>query len=169
MNYGLIREMDICNGLGIRCTLFVSGCMRHCKNCYNQQLWDFKYGKEFTKETYNSIVEILKQPHIAGLSLLGGEILDQGRDNIEILKNLCKVAHELNKNVWCWTGYTWEEFPKLQEYQRELIRSCDVLVDGAYIDELKDLSLAFRGSSNQRIINVKESLEQNKIVQLNLD
>ncbi len=162
MNYQKIYSFDLSNGEGIRTSVFVSGCNRHCKNCFNKEAWNFCSGKEFTSEQYFQICEYLKNPYYAGLSLLGGEPFDQKYKYLLI--ELCITAHALNKNVWIWSGYTFEELIADEE-KKVLLEQCDVLVDGPFIDELKDLSLPWRGSPNQRIIDVKKSLKENKAIE----
>ena len=162
MNYSQIRTMDISNGEGIRTSIFVSGCNRHCKGCFNKEAWDFNRGKNFNSEKYFKIYDLLKKPYYAGLSILGGEPFDQ-KDNY-LLIELCKAAHTMGKDVWIWSGYTFEEL-KIDDKKLELLQECDVLVDGPFIDEQKDLSLKWRGSTNQRIINIKESLASGKVVE----
>ena len=164
MNYAEIKNFDIANGLGVRVSLFVSGCTHHCKNCFNQMTWDFKYGKEFTKE-----VDYLKPEHITGLSLLGGEPMEPS--NQRALVSFVRRVKETypQKDIWCYTGYLFDR-ELLQESRArcevtdELLSYIDVLVDGKFVEELKDLSLKFRGSSNQRIIDVPESLKRHEVV-----
>lgn len=170
MNYSLINKVDIANGPGIRVSIFVSGCNRHCKNCYNQEAQDFNNGEPFTTEVYSTILEHVVKTHCSGLSILGGEPLDQDVNGLITLIELVRKVHDLGKNVWLWTGYTWEEIfehkvsdPKacnMRPYlQQALLSLVDVVVDGPYVDEARDLSLPFRGSRNQSITDVKKSLE----------
>jgi len=162
MNYAEIKNFDIANGLGVRVSLFVSGCTHHCKNC-------FKYGKEFTKEVEDLIVDYLKPEHITGLSLLGGEPMEPS--NQRALVSFVRRVKETypQKDIWCYTGYLFDR-ELLQESRArcevtdEILSYIDVLVDGKFVEELKDLSLKFRGSSNQRIIDVSESLKRNEVV-----
>ena len=162
--------MDITNGPGIRVSLFVSGCNHHCFNCFNPETWDFNYGFEYTIEIEQEILKLLQKPHIRGLSLLGGDPLWQDENGLNKLINLCKETHKLGKDIWMWTGFTWEEIfnPELNKSEiqlcRELIRNCDILIDGRFEEDKKDLSLAWRGSYNQRIIDVKKSMEKEEIV-----
>ena len=162
MNYQKIYSFDLADGDGIRTSIFVSGCNRHCKGCFNEEAWDFNSGKNFNSEKYFKIYDLLKKPYYAGLSILGGEPFDQ-KDNY-LLIELCKAAHTIGKDVWIWSGYTFEELKK-DDKKLELLQECDVLVDGPFIDEQKDLSLKWRGSTNQRIINIKESLASGKVVE----
>lgn len=161
MKYFQIRSFDVVNGKGIRTSIFVSGCTLHCKNCFNSEAWDFNAGKLFTSKQFFQILDLLKRPYCAGLSILGGEPFDQTDNNLLI--ELCESAHVLGKNVWAWSGHQFEELLK-NNRARVLLENCDVLVDGRYEDELRDLSLAWRGSSNQRVLDVKKSLAQNKPV-----
>lgn len=165
MNYGAIKKTDIANGTGVRVSLFVSGCTHHCKGCFNEETWDFTYGRLFTKETEEEIIEALSNNHIKGLSLLGGEPFEQQNQRVlmPFMKKVKKLLPE--KDIWCYTGYTFEK-ELLQESRarcectEEMLKNIDVLVDGKFIRELKDISLQFRGSSNQRIIDVKRSMEE---------
>jgi len=172
MHYADIKEFDIANGPGVRVSLFVSGCNHHCKGCFNQCAWDFNYGKDYTEETTQKILDDLDKDYIEGLSLLGGEPLEL--QNQKGLLPLVKKVKEKypNKNIWCYTGFDFEKdvvgkMAKSNEETKELMNYIDVIVDGKFEEEHKDLSLQFRGSSNQRIIDVKQSLENEKVVQLN--
>ena len=167
MHFASIKNCDIANGVGVRISLFVSGCTHHCHNCFNQEAWDFNYGQQFTKTQEDQIIDLLKPDYIAGLSLLGGEPMEDL--NQKGLLPFVKRVKEIypNKTIWCYSGYTYEyllEKSKTQEYTKELLSLIYVLVDGKYVEELHDLSLRFRGSSNQRIIDVPKTLQQNKIV-----
>ena len=157
-----IKDCDIADGEGVRVTLFVSGCPLHCFNCQNKEAWDFNSGKNFNSEKYFKICDLLKKPYCAGLSILGGEPFDQ-KDNY-LLIELCKAAHTIGKDVWIWSGYTFEEL-KTDDKKLELLQECDILVDGPFIDEQKDLSLKWRGSTNQRVIDIKESLASGRVVE----
>ena len=164
MNYAALKKFDIANGPGVRVSLFVSGCRHHCKNCFNREAWDFSFGKPFTKETEEEILSELDKDYIAGLSLLGGEPFEP--ENREALISLLKKAKERNpeKPVWCYTGF---EFEGLTDpTAREMLSLIDVLVDGKFVEELKSPDLIFRGSSNQRILDVKRSLEAENAVWL---
>ena len=169
MNYADIKYIDVANGPGIRVSLFVSGCAHHCKNCFNAATWDFNYGEPFTEKHIDEIIEYLKPSHIKGLSLLGGEPFEYSNQQ-GILPLVRRVKEEYpDKDIWCWTGYDFEKDIKDKMLTtwpetRELISYIDILVDGKFIEELKNLSLRFRGSSNQRIIDVKKSLDTNEVV-----
>ena len=168
MNYGAIKKYDIANGEGIRVSLFVSGCTHRCRNCFNQEAWDFGYGLPFTKETEEEILQALAPDFISGLSLLGGEPFEPENEK-ELVKLVRRVKERYpGKDIWCYTGYTLE---RLLEKSRarcqvtdELLARIDVLVDGKFVEELKDISLPFRGSSNQRVIDVKASLAAGQAV-----
>lgn len=169
MNYGEIKKYDIANGEGVRVSLFVSGCTHHCKGCFNQETWDFTFGKHFTADTEKEILEALDRSFINGLSLLGGEPFERPNQEV-LLPFLHKVKEKYpQKNIWCYTGYILEdellsESRARCEYTDEMLSLIDVLVDGEFKEELKDITLAFRGSSNQRIIDVKESLKQGQTI-----
>ncbi len=158
MRYSQIRNLDIVNGPGCRVSLFVQGCTFNCPGCFNTVARDFEGGKEFTDQTMNLLLELAKPDYISGLSILGGEPLHP-RNRADVL-NLVKKFKEVypNKTVWLWTGYLWEEVVS------DLVDSgVDVVVDGRFVEELKDLRLKHRGSSNQRIIDVQASLKNNNI------
>lgn len=173
MYYADIKKADVANGLGVRVSVFVSGCTHHCKNCFNEEAWDFHYGNEFTQKEIDKVIELMDYSYVAGLSLLGGEPFEH--INQQGLLPLVKIVKEKfpDKNIWCYSGYTfendiidrmckeWKETPEFLSY-------IDVLVDGKFEEDKKDLSLRFRGSSNQRIIDVKKSLKENKTVLFDL-
>ena len=163
MNYEKIDKCSVSNGTGIRTVLWVSGCDIHCRNCQNPQTWDFNSGIPFTEETMQEILYDLSKPYIKGCTLSGGHPLDphNAPKVLEIVKRVKMVFP--NKDIWIYSGYEWENIIK-DETLREILKYTDVLVDGAYIDELRDISLPFRGSSNQRIIDIPKSLEQNKVI-----
>lgn len=174
MNYATIKFNDIANGLGVRTSLFVSGCTHRCKNCFNSEAWDFNYGKPFTKEVENEIINSLKNSFVDGLSLLGGEPFEPQNQKV-LLPFLERVKKEVpSKNIWCYTGYLFDsellgDSRAKTEYTNKMLELIDVLVDGKFIEELKDITLLFKGSSNQRVIDVKESLKQNKVILYNLE
>lgn len=160
MRYNKIRKMDISDGPGVRVSIFMQGCDFNCKNCFNPETHDFRGGKEFTDETIEKVLDLCKNDYIEGLSILGGEPMNP--NNIDGTTKLAKAFKERypNKNLWAWTGYTYENYLK----DKSVLNYLDVVVDGQYKDELHDPTLDWRGSSNQRVINVKESLNQNKVV-----
>ena len=170
MNYAEIKTTDIANGEGVRVSLFVSGCTHHCKNCFNSIAWDFEYGKPFMRETQEMLMQALAPDYIAGLSLLGGEPFEP-QNQRGLLPFVERMKKEFpHKTVWCYTGYTFRGDGELNEERancevtKKLMSYIDVLVDGRFVEELKDIRLKFRGSSNQRIIDVKRSIERNSIV-----
>ena len=159
MNYGAIKENDIANGPGVRVSLFVSGCRNRCKGCFQPETWNFEYGKPYTINTRQKIVNLMKQDHISGLSILGGDPFEP--ENLYRVTDLCIEIRERypEKTIWVYTGYQYEDLKNL-----EIMEHIDVLVDGPFIEDLKDISLQFRGSSNQRIIDVKETRKRGEIV-----
>lgn len=164
MNYAKIRKYDVSNGVGVRTTLFVSGCTHNCEGCFNKEAQNFNFGEEFTKETEDYFIEISKNENIKGINILGGEPMQQIIDN-SLLNLLKRLNREVKKSIWLWSGYTFEEIinnPK----RLELLKEVDVLIDGKFDANKKDLMLKYRGSSNQKIIDVKKSLETNTIVEL---
>ena len=167
MRYADIKKYDIANGIGVRVSIFVSGCTHHCKGCFNPEAWDFNYGKRFTKDTIDEIIDALSPSYIKGLSLLGGEPLDP--NNQKGILSLLKKVKEIypNKDIWCYSGYLYEyliEQSKTKDDIKEILSYIDVLVDGKFELDKKDITLLFRGSSNQRVIDVKKSLKENKVV-----
>lgn len=163
MNYGQIRKYDIANGPGIRTSIFVTGCKLNCKNCFNKEYQDPNFGQTWTQKTTNQVINYLKSDEISGLSILGGEPFESANDLINILND---IKNKINKNIWIYSGYTFEYLMKNPVY-KQLLEKVDVLVDGPFIESKKDLKLKFRGSSNQRIIDVKSSLINDKAILLN--
>ncbi len=168
MNYATIKKCDVANGPGVRVSLFVSGCSHHCKGCFNQEAWDYNYGNKFTEKEETEVMNALKPEYIEGLSLLGGEPLDL--KNQEGLLPIVKKAKELypEKPIWCYTGYLFDkqvmgEMAQTNETTNELLKYIDYVVDGQFVETLKNPSLKFRGSSNQRIIDVQKTLENKEI------
>lgn len=162
MKYNIIRKMDISNGPGVRVSIFMQGCSFHCKNCFNKETWDFDSGKEFNKNTIDEVLNLCNQDYVKGLSILGGEPMHP--KNIEGTTKLAKAFKEKypDKNIWVWSGFRFDEDLK----DKEVLNYIDVLVDGQYKDELHDFTLKWRGSSNQRVIDVKQSLKENKVITL---
>ena len=160
MRYNLIREMDIANGPGIRVSIFMQGCEFNCKNCFNPETHDFNGGKEFTAETIKKVLEVSSKEYIAGLSILGGEPMHP--KNIEATELIAKEFKKKypNKNVWVWSGFKYEDYLKKQK----ALDYIDVIVDGQFDEKLRNPNLKWKGSSNQRVINVKESKKQDKII-----
>lgn len=169
MYYGEIKKCDIANGEGVRVSLFVSGCTHHCPGCFNEATWDFHYGKEFTEETEKELLDALEPSYINGLSLLGGEPFEPENQKA-LVPFLRKVKERYpGKNIWCYSGYLYDsqllsESRARCEYTDEMLSMIDVLVDGRFVESLKDITLVFRGSSNQRIIDVKKSMESGDVV-----
>ena len=164
MNIAQLRKYDVANGPGIRTTVFVSGCTHNCYNCFNKQYQDFNFGKQFTVETTKQIIECVKET--GRLSILGGEPMQQGWEFVEFLQT---IKEETNANIWVWSGYTIEQLlnpPDGMSYQLNALQYIDVLVDGKFIEKRKDLTLKFRGSSNQRILDVQKSLNEHKAIVL---
>ncbi|MBR1654385.1 MAG: anaerobic ribonucleoside-triphosphate reductase activating protein [Clostridia bacterium] len=160
MRYNLIRKMDISNGPGVRVSIFMQGCAFHCKNCFNPNTWNFDGGKEFNQKTIDEVLDLCKEGHIKGLSILGGEPMHP--NNIEGTTKLAKAFKERypDKSIWAWSGFKFDEDLK----DKEVMNYIDVLVDGQYKDELHDFTLKWRGSSNQRVIDVQKSLNEHKVV-----
>ena len=161
MNYGAIKKIDVANGEGVRVSLFVSGCRNACKGCFQPETWNFHFGNVFSAETEEEIIKALEPQHISGLSLLGGEPFEE--ENQAVLAPFCEKIKEIypTKNIWCWTGYIYDKDlikggRKYTEFTDRLLNCIDVLVDGPFIEEKKNLMLEFRGSENQRILHLKD-------------
>lgn len=162
MRYGQIRKYDVANGPGVRTSIFVTGCSHKCYNCFNEEYQDFQAGSLWTEEETEEIISNLENPHIRGLSILGGEPMENAEELLEILG---EIKTRTSKDIWLWSGYTFEEILE-DEKKLNLLREVDILVDGKFVEKLKDLRLKFRGSSNQRIIDVRASLLENRIVEI---
>lgn len=165
MNYADIKKVDVANGPGVRVSLFVSGCTHHCEECFNPETWDFSYGSPFGKAEIERILTLLSPDHIRGLSLLGGEPFEPANQEA-VLELAERVRKELpQKTIWCYSGYLFEELAagKIGEHSKELLEKLDVLVDGPFVLAKKDLGLRFRGSNNQRIIDVPASLKAGEV------
>ncbi len=167
MHYGEIKKNDIANGIGVRVSLFVSGCRHHCPDCFNAMTWDFGYGKEFDKKTENEVFDLVSRPFIRGLTLIGGEPMEV--ENQRGLINLIRrIKTELpHKDIWCYSGFTFEELTGESrarcEITDELLSMIDVLVDGRFMKEKKNIMLRFRGSENQRLIDLKKTFQKGNI------
>lgn len=168
MNYAKIIKCDIANGIGVRVTLFVSGCTHACPGCFNKEAWDFEFGYPFTEATESELLQYLEPSYITGLTLLGGEPMEPGNQRalLPFLKRMKEVYPQ--KTVWCFSGYTFEELTEHSRARTEitdkLLGLIDVLVDGEFKEELKDIGLRFKGSENQRLIDLKSTFKQGKIV-----
>ena len=169
MNYATIKKYDIANGPGVRVSLYVSGCRNHCKNCFNPETWDFNFGKPFTKEVEDEIIKAMEPDYIEGFTLLGGDPFEP-ENQVVILPFLGRLKKIYpDKSFWCFTGYDYEtelltgKQGNIEDVLR-ILNCLDVLVDGKFVENLKDLNLRFRGSSNQRIILVKPSLEHDELI-----
>lgn len=156
MNYARIKKYDIANGPGMRASLYVSGCTHGCKGCFNREAWDFDYGQKWTEEVENDLIEHLKKPEIKGLNVLGGEPLQQGHTLLMFLR---RVKEEVQKPIWLWTGYTFEQLMRKHDGDpnKIILDTIDVLVDGRFDENKADITLKYRGSSNQRVIDINES------------
>lgn len=173
MNYAAIKKTDVANGPGIRVSLFVSGCTHGCKGCFNSEAWDFGYGREYTQQTEEEILQALAPDYIRGFSVLGGEPMEPANRGT-VLKLLRRVREQYpKKDIWCYTGYDYERDLLRWAVQEEscgevkaLLSLIDVLVDGEFVEERKNLRLAFRGSENQRLIDVQETLRRGMIIEI---
>ena len=164
MKYAKIRKLDVTNGPGVRTTIFVSGCTHNCEGCFNKEQQDFNYGNDFTKETEDEFIELTKSRQIKGVNILGGEPMQQVMDDT-LLKLLKRIKLETNKPIWLWSGYTFEEIINNSK-RAEMLREVDVLIDGKFEADKRDIMLKYRGSSNQRVIDVKKSLQQGSVVEI---
>lgn len=160
MNYAQIRKYDIANGPGVRTTIFLTGCTLNCKNCFNKEYQNFHFGKVFDEKAFDEVMDCLSDANISGLSVLGGEPFD----NLAGLREfITKVRAKTEKDIWVYSGYTFEELLE-KDGAMDVLKNIDVLVDGRFVEDLKDLKLKFRGSSNQRIIDMKRTLEEDRIL-----
>lgn len=161
MHYAGIKNCDVANGPGFRVSLFVSGCRNRCPGCFNKETWEFTYGQEFTSETMSELLWALKNPNTTGLSILGGDPFEM--ENSEAVYHICKKVKERypDKTIWCWTGYSLDDV-----WEEPALKYIDVLVDGKFEQDKKDLTLKWRGSSNQRIIDIRKTFETGEVVLL---
>ena len=167
MHYAQIRKYDTANGPGIRSNLFVSGCTHNCPGCFNQDYMKFNYGKVWTKEVEDDFIKMIAEPQVQGVTILGGEPMDQLQDD-DLLNLVKRIKNETGKNIWIYSGYTYEQILQ-QAKRKEILSFCDVLVDGLFVLEKRDLKLKFRGSSNQRIIDISKSLASHDVQLLEND
>lgn len=161
MHYAQMRKYDTANGPGIRSTLFVSGCSHNCPGCFNQDFMKFDYGNPWTPTAEAEFLQMISDPQVKGVTILGGEPMDQIRDD-DLLNLLKRIKNETGKNIWLYSGYTYEQI-MAHEKRKKILSFCDSLVDGLFVEKLKDLKLKFKGSSNQRIIDVQKSLMAQEI------
>lgn len=161
MYYGNIKNLDVANGPGIRVSLFVSGCRNHCKGCFQPETWSFTYGQLFEKKDLLEVLHLMGNPHIAGLSILGGDPMEP--ENQDVVTRICESVKQAypEKSIWMWTGYLWEDVK-----ESPALKYVDVLVDGPFVEEKKNLCLYYRGSENQRVIDVKMSLNAGEICEI---
>lgn len=165
MRYGQIRKYDVANGLGVRTSFFVTGCTHNCFNCFNKEYQDFNYGTLWTDKETETIIEYLNDDHVAGLSILGGEPMQNSKTLLSIVR---EVKEHSDKDIWLWSGYKFEDILN-DRHMLRLLMEVDVLIDGRYVDSLKDLTLKFKGSSNQRVIDVQKSLSSGTVILFNED
>ena len=170
MHYGTIKNCDIANGVGVRVSLFVSGCTNHCEHCFQPETWDFHYGEPFTKETEDYILSLLEPSYIDGLTVLGGEPFEPENQRV-LLPFLLRVRERYpNKSIWAFSGFTYDELTLeghhacLGDVTQAILSTLNVLVDGRFVESLKNLSLRFRGSSNQRLIDVPKTLASGEVI-----
>ncbi len=159
MNYGQIRKYDVANGEGIRTSIFVTGCNHHCKGCFNEEYQDFDFGDKWTDKETREVIEDLKLPEVSGLTLIGGEPMEHPKKLKEIVE---KIKSEVDKTIWIYSGFTYEKILEDEE-KLALLKECDILVDGLFIEKELDLSLRFRGSRNQRVIDIQKSLANGEV------
>lgn len=160
-NYAAIKPIDIANGIGVRVSVFVSGCSHHCPGCFNEVAWDYQYGQPVTDDTFHMVEQFLAKPFVNGITMLGGEPLDE--KNAECTYEFVRRAKAMGKGVWIYSGYTFEQIIRMP-YCEDILHYCDVLVDGPFIQSLADKRLLFRGSSNQRIIDIPKTMQLGTIV-----
>ncbi|MBD7915696.1 anaerobic ribonucleoside-triphosphate reductase activating protein [Clostridium sp. Sa3CUN1] len=166
MNYAKIRKFDVSNGPGIRATLFVSGCTNGCNGCFNKELQDFNYGNKWTKEVEDEFVNQVKNSNIVGVNILGGEPMDQIKDE-SLLKLLKRIKEETQKSIWLWSGYIYEDIITCDK-KSQILSYVDVLIDGRFEEDKRNISLKYRGSSNQRIIDIVKSNENNRVIEIEI-
>lgn len=165
MNYAKIRNYDIANGEGVRTSLFVSGCTNHCPGCFNKEEQDFNFGEKYTGGQTLEIVKLIEDPVISGLSILGGDPLCQDKDGLYNLISLCDAVRGMGKTVWLWTGFLFDAImASNNSCQKGLLTRCNVVIDGPFVQALSNRALKWRGSANQRVIDVQKTLQQEKII-----
>ena len=166
MNYAEIRKLDVTNGPGVRTTLFVSGCTNNCEGCFNKDLQNFTYGNRWSTEIACSFIEYVNNPNVKGINILGGEPMEQTKDR-DLVNLLDRIKKETGKNIWIWSGFRYEDILK-DELKKEILSYADVLIDGKFELTNRNISLKYRGSSNQRVIDVKRSMEKNEIITIEI-
>ena len=166
MNYAKIRKYDVTNGPGVRTTLFVSGCTNNCEGCFNKELQDFKYGNLWTKENEDEFIESVNNINMKGVNILGGEPMEQTMDT-SLVDLLVRIKKETGKTIWLWSGYTFEQIIN-DDKKKKILKCIDVLIDGRFELDKRNISLKYRGSENQRVIDVKTSLNENKVCLLDI-
>ena len=162
MKYAEIRKFDVTNGPGVRTTLFVSGCTNNCEGCFNEELQSFAYGEKWSEDICEEFLEYVKNPNVKGVNILGGEPMEQTMDK-DLVNLLSRIKQETQKSIWLWSGFLYENIIK-DPLKKEILSFVDVLVDGKFELANRNISLKYRGSSNQRVIDVKETIEKNKII-----
>lgn len=162
MNYAEIRKLDVTNGPGVRATLFVSGCTNNCEGCFNKELQKFTYGNKWNAEIADKFIEYVKNPNVKGVNILGGEPMEQTKDR-DLVNLLDRIKKETGKVIWIWSGFLYEDILK-DQIKREILSYAEVLIDGRFELDNRDISLKYRGSSNQRIIDVKKSMDKSEII-----
>ena len=167
MRYEQIRKFDVTNGPGIRTSLFVTGCSNNCPGCFNKELQNFNYGTLWTKEREDEFISYVQNPQIVGVSILGGDPMEQTMDD-SLVSLLNRIRVETEKDIWLWSGYTFDEIIN-NEKMREILGYIDVLIDGRFIMAERNIKLKYRGSKNQRVIDVKKSLAENKVVEIEIE
>lgn len=167
MRYEQIRKFDVTNGPGIRTSLFVTGCSNNCQGCFNKELQNFNYGTLWTKEREDEFISYVQNPQIVGVSILGGDPMEQTMDD-SLVSLLNRIRVETEKDIWLWSGYTFDEIIN-NEKMREILGYIDVLIDGRFIMAERNIKLKYRGSKNQRVIDVKKSLSENKVVEIEIE
>ncbi len=174
MYVGMIRKNDVANGVGIRISMFVSGCRVHCKGCFQPETWNFHYGEPFTRELEDNLIDELKKPYYKGISILGGEPFEP-ENQADLIKLIRRIKKELpEKSIWMYTGYTYDQDlieggKKHTDVTDEILDSIDVLIDGQFNEKLKNLMLHYRGSENQRVIDIKKTRENREVIQMKFD
>lgn len=163
MNYTKIKMSDIANGPGVRSSIYVSGCTHNCHGCFNPETHDFNSGKPWTKDIEDKIIKHVNDDNLSGLNILGGDPLQQIKDD-DLINFMKRFKAETHKDIWLWTGYTFEDIINTESKACNILKECDIVVDGEYVEALSDIRLRYMGSSNQRVIDVKKSLQQHKTV-----